>query len=41
MHTALGDNLSEFLQGRESAEKALADATAAYTAAAKSEGYLQ
>jgi multiple sugar transport system substrate-binding protein len=40
MHTALGDNLSEFLQGSESAEQALADAEAAYTAAAKEQGFL-
>lgn len=41
MHTALGDNLSEFLQGSESAEQALADVTAAYVAAAKEKGFLQ
>ena len=41
MHTALGDELSQFLQGSESAEKALADVTASYTQAARSEGYLQ
>ena len=40
MHTALGDELVEFLQGSESADKALADATASYTAAAKEGGYL-
>lgn len=40
MHTALGDNLSEFLQGSESAEQALADAEAAYIAAAKEQGFL-
>jgi len=40
MHTALGDNLSEFLQGQESAEQALNDATAAYTVAAKEGGFL-
>jgi len=40
MHTALGDELVEYLQGSESAEKALADATASYTAAAREGGYL-
>jgi ABC-type glycerol-3-phosphate transport system substrate-binding protein len=40
MHTALGDNISEFLQGKESAEQALSDAEAAYTAAAKEKGFL-
>jgi multiple sugar transport system substrate-binding protein len=40
MHTALGDNLSEFLQGSESAEQALADAEAAYIAAAREQGFL-
>ena len=41
LHTALGDNLSEFLQGKESAEQALADTEAAYTAAAQEKGFLQ
>lgn len=40
LHTALGDNLAEFLQGNESAEQALADVTAAYTTAATEAGYL-
>ena len=40
MHTALGDNLADFLQGKESAEQALADVEAAYTAAAKEKGFL-
>lgn len=40
MHTALGDNLSEFLQGQESAEQALADVEAAYVAAAREKGFL-
>ena len=40
MHTALGDELVEFLQGSESAEKALSDVTASYTAAAREGGYL-
>jgi multiple sugar transport system substrate-binding protein len=41
LHTALGDNLAEFMQGQESAEQALADATTAYTTAAKEAGFLQ
>lgn len=41
LHTALGDNLAEFMQGQESAEQALADATAAYTTAAKEAGYIK
>lgn len=41
LHTALGDNLSEFLQGQESAEQALTDATNAYVTAAKEGGYLK
>ena len=41
LHTALGDNLSEFLQGQESAEQALADASTAYTTAAKEGGFVK
>ena len=41
MHTALGDELSAFLQGQESAEQALADVEAAYTEAAKEQGFLR
>jgi len=41
MHSALGGELSDFLQGNESAEQALADVEAAYTAAAKEQGFLQ
>jgi hypothetical protein len=41
MHTALGAELSEFLQGGEPAEQALADVEAAYTTAAKEQGFLQ
>lgn len=40
LHTALGDNLAEFMQGKESAEQALADVTAAYTTAAKEAGFI-
>jgi len=41
MHTALGNELSDFMQGRESAEQALADVEAAYVAAAQETGFLQ
>ncbi len=41
LHTALGDNLAEFMQGQESAEQALADVTTAYNTAAKEAGFLQ
>ena len=41
LHTALGAELSDFMQGKESAEQALADAEAAYTAAAKEKGFLK
>ena len=40
MHTALGAELADFMQGKESAEQALADVEAAYVAAAKEKGYL-
>ena len=41
LHSALGAELSDFLQGNESAEQALADVEAAYTEAAKEQGFLQ
>ncbi|MEL6571329.1 MAG: extracellular solute-binding protein [Pseudomonadota bacterium] len=41
LHTALGDNIADFLQGTESAEQTLADIEAAYTAAATEQGFLQ
>lgn len=41
MHTALGAELSDFMQGTESAEQALADVEAAYRTAAKEAGFLQ
>ena len=40
MHTALGAELPAFMQGKETAEQALADVEAAYVAAAKEKGYL-
>ncbi len=40
LHSALGDNLAEFLKGEESAEQALMDIEAAYTTAATEKGFL-
>lgn len=40
LHTALGAELSDFMQGKESAEQALADVESAYIAAAKEKGFL-
>ncbi|WP_371170072.1 ABC transporter substrate-binding protein [Aliiroseovarius sp. 2305UL8-7] len=40
LHTALGAEIVDFMQGKESAEQALQDAEAAYTAAAKEKGFL-
>ena len=40
LHTALGNELADFMQGKESAEQALADVEAAYMAAAKEKGFL-
>jgi len=40
MHTALGAELADFMQGKESAEQALADVEAAYIAAATEKGFL-
>ena len=41
MHTALGNEIVDFMQGKESAAQALADVEAAYTAAAKEKGFLK
>lgn len=41
MHTALGAELSDFMQGTESAEQALSDVEAAYTTAAQEAGFLK
>lgn len=41
LHTAIGDNLADFLTGKEDAATALADTEAAYTAAAKEKGFLK
>lgn len=41
LHSALGDELADFMQGKETAQQALADVEAAYNAAAKEKGFLQ
>jgi hypothetical protein len=41
LHTALGAEIVEFMQGSEDAAKALADAEAAYVTAAKEAGFLK
>lgn len=40
LHSALGAELTDFMLGKESAEQALSDVEAAYTAAAKEKGFL-
>ena len=40
MHTALGAELAQFMQGEEGAEQALADVEAAYRSAAQEAGFL-
>lgn len=40
MHTALGDNLASFLQGNATAEETLETIEAAYTTAARAQGFL-
>ena len=40
LHGAMSDEMVEFLQGNESAEKALEDIEAAYIAKAKEQGFL-
>ena len=40
-HSALGDNISDFIVGKESAEQSLADAAEAYRKAAKDQGLLK
>lgn len=40
LHSALGAELGDFMQGKESAEQALVDVEAAYMAAAKEKGFL-
>ncbi|WP_373429732.1 ABC transporter substrate-binding protein [Paracoccus sp. WLY502] len=41
LHTALGDNIADFLTGKEDAATTLSDIEAAYTAAAREKGFLQ
>lgn len=41
LHTALGAEIVDFMQGKESAAQALADVEAAYSAAAREKGFLQ
>jgi ABC-type glycerol-3-phosphate transport system substrate-binding protein len=41
LHTALGDNIADFLTGKEDAATTLADIEAAYTASAQEKGFLQ
>lgn len=41
MHTALGAELADFMQGNESAEQALSDVEAAYRTAAQEAGFLE
>jgi spermidine/putrescine-binding protein len=41
LHTALGAELADFMLGKETAEEALADITAAYNAAAQEKGFLE
>jgi len=40
LHTAIGNNLADYLQGRESADQALADAADAYRASAREQGFI-
>lgn len=40
LHTALGDNIADYLQGDESAEQTLSDIEDAYSAAAREKGFL-
>lgn len=41
LHSALGNEMSDFMQGNETAEQALADIAAAYNTAAKEKGLLK
>ena len=41
LHNAIGANLSEFFQGKESARKALEDSEAEYIVKAKEKGFLK
>ena len=41
LFTAIGDNLAKFMQGQQTPEQALADATRSYNTAAKEAGYIR
>ncbi len=41
VHSALGENIGDFMSGKESASESLADAENAYTNAAKEKGYIK
>ena len=41
LHSALGAELPDFMQGKEGAEQALKDITAAYISAAKEKGFIK
>ena len=41
LHTALGDELANFMQGKQDAAKTLANVEAAYTTAAKEKGFIK
>lgn len=41
VHAAIGDNIGDFMAGKESAQKSLDDAANAYTKAAKEKGYIK
>ena len=40
LHGALGNEIADFLQGKESASQALTDVEAAYMTAAKEKGFI-
>jgi ABC-type glycerol-3-phosphate transport system substrate-binding protein len=41
LHSAAGENIADFLTGKESAEQTLSDIEAAYSAAAREQGFIQ
>ena len=40
MHSAIGKEIADFMQGKETAEKTLSDIEDAYKASAKEKGFL-
>jgi hypothetical protein len=40
-HAAIGNNIGDFMAGKESAKESLDDAVAAYIKAAKEKGYIK